>query len=80
MKSWLQLPPAMAAVLTGAHGVVQRALTSLLSHSGRTASPEVTQSVSCSLSYPRSCWQQTRGGPGPGPPQRPAVPHSRPLQ
>lgn len=60
---------------------MQRALTSLLSHTCPTNSPEVTQSVSCSLSYPRS-----RRGAGsspeglPGQDQCPAVPHSWPLQ
>lgn len=60
---------------------MQRALTSLLSHTCPTTSPEVTQSVSCSLSYPRS-----RRGAGSSPEglsgqdQCPAVPRSWPLQ
>lgn len=72
MKSCLEqsrgssrLQPRLLSVMTGALGVVQRALTSLLSHTG----PEVTQNVSSSLSYPRPGWQHTRGGPGAGPPQ-----------
>lgn len=60
---------------------MQRALTPLLSHTCPTNSPEVTESVSCSLSYPRS-----RRGAGSSPEglsgqdQCPAVPHSWPLQ